>query len=219
MFELMCLHYDNIKYENFKNDLKEKTWVVLLKNQDKKIRGFSTQMLMDIEVNGLKIKGVFSGDTVIHKDYWGDLELSKVWLRFALTLKKQLLGYKVFWFLISKGYKTYRYLPIHFYSFYPRFDKETPVFEKKIMDTFGEAKYSGEYDPKTGVIHTKGEKDWLKEGVADITEKRLKDPHVKFFAEANPDWSKGDELVCITELAPENIKPSALRILLGDNYK
>jgi len=49
---------------------------------------------------------------------------------------------------------------------------------KNIMDLFGEIKYPNEYNKENGVIEYKGIKDSLKKGVADITEKELKDKKV-----------------------------------------
>lgn len=54
---------------------------------------------------------------------------------------------------------------------------------KKIMDNFGENFYPKEYNKKTGVIeYKKIKKDKLKEGVADITERHLKNKDIKFFS-------------------------------------
>ena len=53
----------------------------------------------------------------------------------------------------------------------------------------------------------------LRPGVAEIDQIRLRDPHVTFFAHANPGHSMGDELVCIAELAPSNLTSAGRRLL------
>jgi hypothetical protein len=45
----------------------------------------------------------------------------------------------------------------------------------------------------------------------------LCDPHVAFFLNRNPGWRRGDELVCLTEIAFENLTPAGRRMWLrGD---
>jgi hypothetical protein len=58
-----------------------------------------------------------------------------------------------------------------------------------------------------------GKKDRLKQGVADIDERRMKDIHVKYFVERNPNWQKGDELCCIIPLKKNNFNKMALRMI------
>ena len=114
-----------------------------------------------------------------------------------------------------KGYKTYKFLPTFFKEFYPNYKAETPEKFKNIMDLFGEIKYPNEYNKENGVIEYKGIKDSLKKGVADITEKELKDKNVQFFLESNPNYEKGNDLVCITSLKIENLKEKTLKILFN----
>jgi hypothetical protein len=44
--------------------------------------------------------------------------------------------------------------------------------------------------------------------VAEIEEQRLDDPHVAYFAAANPGHRQGDELACLTRLDPANLTPA-----------
>jgi len=46
-----------------------------------------------------------------------------------------------------------------------------------------------------------------------FTEKELKDKNVQFFLESNPNYEKGNDLVCITSLKIENLKEKTLKIL------
>lgn len=216
MFQLMETHYENMEWNTFLNDLMEKEWVLILKDSDAFIQGFTTIKIYDITVDDLPVRLVFSGDTIIHKKHWGDRELHRAWIR---AIYSQVDGYqgKTYWLLISKGYKTYRFLPVYFHTFYPCCNRETPEFEKKVIDAFGMMKYPEVYNAKKGIIYMQGKKDYLKEGVADITENRLRDPHVQFFASVNPGHVNGDELVCLTELSTGNMKPIVFRYLRKSN--
>ncbi len=213
LYQLMNSFYDDLTSEAFYRDLDNKDHCILLLNQFGSIVGFSTQVSISLEVEGRQVAGVFSGDTIIHPDYWGSLELFKVFT------KQYILGRNkadsIYWFLISKGYKTYKMLPLFFNEFYPNYRVETPEFEQKLMNEFGKTYYPEEYNLNTGVIHYKGIKDKLKEGVADVTERQLKDPDVAFFLRANPEYGIGNDLVCVTYLSEDNLNYTAKRLLLG----
>lgn len=211
MFQLMDEFYDNMTWENFIKDLNEKDNCILLFDEEEILRGFSTQKLMTIEVDGKTITGLFSGDTIIHKDYWGSMALFKLFARtfFSDSFPQE----NFYWFLISKGYKTYKMLPTFFESYYPSLLAETPEFEQRVMDVFGTTKYPLEYNQNTGVIEYLGTKDKLKSGVADITGKLEDDPHIRFFIERNPQYFEGHDLVCLASLNRNNLKKSVRRIL------
>ena len=77
MFLLMDTFYDHMNEDIFLDDLNKKHYCILLKNKAGEIMGFSTQQILSFEIDGESIHGVFSGDTIIHKDYWGSMELFK----------------------------------------------------------------------------------------------------------------------------------------------
>jgi hypothetical protein len=213
MYSLMEEFYDNTSFAVFIKDLHEKDYCILLYAADNQIKGFSTQKIMAVEVGAEKVCGVFSGDTIIHKDYWGSLELYKIFAANFISFGQR---YKCFyWFLISKGYKTYKMLPLFFTEFYPNYRVKTPFYEQQIIDSWARAKYPEEYDEASGVIVYKGIKDKLKAGVADITGKQLKNEDVVHFLKLNPHYCKGNDLVCLTRLTEDNLKPAARRLLLG----
>src|SRR6266404_3447427 len=109
MYELMDRHYANVSPEVFAADLAEKRWVILLLDPGTRdVCGFSTQRLLTAEVAGSPVTALFSGDTIIARERWGDAALPHVWGRLALSLIDAFPDRPLYWFLISKGYKTYR---------------------------------------------------------------------------------------------------------------
>lgn len=213
MFSLMDEFYDHMRLEVFLRDLQNKDYCVLLYDENNRIKGFSTQKILCVPVDGKDIYGVFSGDTIIHKSCWGSSELFKVSIRFFIEYGKQFGDF--YWFLISKGYKTYKILPAFFEVFYPCSKTRTPPAAKRIMDAYGDFLYPGEYDSADGVVKYKTVKDRLRDGVADITEATLKNEHVAFFAEANPTYYKGDDLVCLAQMSEDNLTYFARKRILG----
>ncbi len=218
MFELMCMFFNGVEKDKFSRDLSEKKWVVVLQDTDSgEIFGFSTQTILEERIDSTPVKVIFSGDTIVHRDYrFGEKGLMKAWAELVSSLMIKYQGVKFYWYLISMGYRTYRFLPVFFKEFYPRYDKETPEFEKKVIDAFASSKYPDEYDSKMGIIHTRSN-GYLKPGVGDITEELLKDQHIEFFVKRNPLHAEGEELACIAELVKDNLNPVAFRMLSKDN--
>ena len=153
---------------------------------------------MTVTVDGREIHGMFSGDTIIHKDYWGDTELFRVWAQFWFPYAEQYDEF--YWFLICKGYKTYRILPLFWREFYPNCRTQTPDYERKIIDAYAAFLYPDEYNPGTGVIEYKHVKDRLKSGVADIDERRIKNKDIAFFNTVNPHHADGNDLACLAKI-------------------
>ncbi|MDM8516861.1 hypothetical protein QUF76_11730, partial [Desulfobacterales bacterium HSG16] len=87
MFHLMSTYYDNVAWNNFYSDLSEKEQVVILRDNDRNIQGFSTLMTLDIDTimeSGKKVKIIFSGDTVIEKKFWRSDRLLFVWGKYVM---------------------------------------------------------------------------------------------------------------------------------------
>lgn len=213
MYCLLCDHFSNTSRQRFEADLAEKEWVILLRERrGGAVQGFSTLMRLEEQSGGERVTAFFSGDTIIHRDFWGETVLPRLWSRHVFRLAAAMPERKVYWFLICSGYKTYRFLPVFFREFHPRFDRATPPPLRELMDSLGYRKFPDEYDGASGVVRFR-EPSPLKEGIADITAKRLADPHVAFFERVNPGHVRGDELVCLTEISPANVTPAGRRMI------
>ncbi len=202
MYRLLQSYYHGVSWEQFQSDLTEKNDVILLEHRDDGICGFSTLLQKEIEIGGRKVIGVFSGDTILEQKYWGSPALGIRFLGYLWGLKLKNLGTPVYWFLISKGYKTYLLMANNFKTSFPDLRRATPHFEKSLMDRFYSAKYGAHYQPERGVISFAGtETCRLKEQIAPITEElRQSVPRVAFFVKSNPNWAAGDELACIAKM-------------------
>lgn len=212
MFELMDMFYENTNFDVFMKDLNDKDKCIVLFDDNNTIQGFSTQKLIKLKVDNKDINGVFSGDTIIHKNFWGSLELYRAFGKEYIDFSNS--DNEFYWFLISKGYKTYRILPTFFHKFYPNYSEETPTKIKKIMDIFGKKYYPEEYNSSSGVIEYKSVKDKLRPGVADITEGKLKNKHITFFKNINPNHAEGNDVICLTSLKSNNLKSMIKRLIL-----
>jgi hypothetical protein len=213
MYEIFARHYDCVSVEQFVRDLAEKDCALILRNVDGAICGFSTQQVLRLTIGGTRIRAVFSGDTIIDRNYWGDQELGRCWCRYVSTVYADEPDVPLYWFLISKGYRTYLYLPLFFERFYPNCGEATPFFEQQILDALATAKFHRYYRPESGLIEFPQSQGQLKPHLAEIPPRRLRDLHVQYFLKRNPFYANGHELACIAEISPSNMKLFAGRIM------
>lgn len=210
MWRLFDAHFAAGSRAGFERDLAEKHWVVLVEAGGQ-VLGFSTIQRLEVESCGEALVAFYSGDTVVHPAARAELGLASLWSRHVFGLAAAESA-PVWWFLISSGYKTYRFLPVFFREFYPRWERPTPAGPRGRLDALGAHKFGQRYDPATGIVRLASPSP-LRPGVADLSPARLRDPHVAFFAARNPGHAQGDELACLAELSPLNVTPAGRRAL------
>lgn len=198
LFALYTTYFATTDRVTFERDLAEKEWVILLCDDDGTIDGFST--LMRLRIGETTV--FFSGDTIVARHRWGSFDLPRMWAQHVFAEADA----NSYWFLISSGWRTYRFLPLFFRDFYPRDPSMKPLLDRIARAKFGEA-----YDARTGVIRLAAAAP-LREGVSD-PELRMNNPHVRFFVEANPGHAEGDELACLVRVGVDNLTPAGLRMI------
>lgn len=217
MVALLGRYFDNVTPAQVEADLQEKESVILMTDRATgQLQGFSTLMRLRAVVDGQPLVSFFSGDTIIAEEYWGESILPRLWAREVFGQAALLPDTPVYWFLISSGYKTYRFLPLFFREFYPTYERPTPPATQRILDALARQKFSTEYDPARGIVRL-AHATPLRPDVADLTPRRLRDPHVAFFAVQNPGHAQGDELACLTRILPENLTAAGRRMVGGNS--
>ena len=216
MYALLSAYFAGTQRRLFESDLAEKESVILLREPGGQIRGFSTLMRMEINVDSRPVIAFFSGDTIVAKEYWGETILGRLWSQTVFTEADRITAEQpstqVFWFLISSGYKTYRFLPIFFREFYPCPSSSTPEEIQRILDVLGRSKFGDRYDAASGIVRFEQAAPLLP-GIADITDERLRDPFVAYFNSRNPGHARGDELACIARVSRDNTTRATERML------
>jgi len=214
MFELMQECYENIHRDKFEKDLDAK-WSVLQVHDptNDRLVGFSTQVILEASVDRKTITALFSGDTVVRPSHWGDPALAHEWGQLALRLIDQNTSKQLYWFLTSKGFRTYRYLPLFFRKYSPCFSEGLAHKHIAAMDALGQMVGGQRYDPTRQVILSAPDKDYVRKGISEPNARKNKDPHVRFFLERNPGYVHGDELCCIAPLSRQNFTRAAYRVI------
>lgn len=214
MFSLYSKYYDGTSQALFLEDLAHKDYALLLKNPSGALQGFTTLKIISFLHKEQPLRAVFSGDTIIHHQYWGQQALAFEWIRFAGGLKSQQPDVPLYWLLIVKGYRTYRYLSAFCRTYSPHWRDEIFPGGKAVLDHLADRLFGDAYHPESGLVRYPRSRGHLKQQWAGIPENMKDRPEVRFFLERNPGFDRGHELVCLTELAAENLKPLARRIFM-----
>jgi hypothetical protein len=216
MFTLMREYYDAVTEETFQTDLARKDFVILLRDRAS-LQGFSTLVSLRVTVGGKTVYGVFSGDTVIEKQYWGQQALPVAFLRRMFREKLKRPFTTLYWLLISKGYKTYLMMANNFAEHFPRYEMNTPPDRRAIVEAFYLKLFPEHYDPATGLIRFPASACRLKSGVAEISnEMTASNPRIAFFEKANPEWRNGVELACLARMTLATPLRYAAKALIKD---
>jgi hypothetical protein len=214
MFRLMDETFANVRRDAFDADMAAKDWVIRVHDpESRKLVGFSTQVLLGPETLGADVWVLYSGDTVVERQYWGDVALAHVWGRLALDLIDLYGNEPLYWFLTSKGFRTYRYLPMFFKEWFPQSGRETPAYERQLIDAMGVRLAPRCYDDRTQVIRAGEWKDFVRPGISDPVGRAASDEHVRYFLERNPRYDRGDELCCLAPLTRDNFTRAAYRVI------
>ncbi|HZF08706.1 MAG TPA: hypothetical protein VFE33_07960 [Thermoanaerobaculia bacterium] len=198
--------------ERFERDLAQKDRVILLEDAATgTLQGFTSLLLYETEAAGRRLSVVYSGDTVVRPAFWGTPELPRAWFRTISTWTDG-LRQPLYWLLITSGYRTYRFLPVFFREFYPCHDRPTPALEQALLDQLATERFGLEFDRERGIVRFAEGATPLRAGAGEATSGRRKDPHVDFFFRRNPGQERGDELVCLARIHPDNLTAAARRM-------
>jgi hypothetical protein len=213
--EMLALHqryFENVHPTRFEQDLAEKDWVILLRRRDTLV-GFSTQRLLTIDHANQPHRFLFSGDTIVDRSCWREQLLAGCFGHLMLRLIREYGEDRLYWFLISKGYRTYRFLPVFFHRFCPRPDLPRQPDLEWLLTLVARAKYGAAFDQNRGLIIQDEQADRLRPALCDVPDARQHDPFVKFFLERNPGFYDGIELACLAEIRRDNLNRFGWRVI------
>ena len=200
-FALFQRAYEGADCARFDRDLAEKQWIILLRDdRTRELKGFSTILLRDVRTRRGPGTLVFSGDTVIDREYWGQKQLQLAFSQLLVTLKLSSPRRSLYWFLISKGWRTYLLLANAFAHAVPRYDSPDDAELRHLLDTEASARFGSQYDAERSVVRYVTPHERVRSGLAPVGGELLDNPHVRFFVARNPGHAEGDELACLAEV-------------------
>jgi hypothetical protein len=210
-FALFARAYEGADWPRFLSDLEEKQHVILMRDlQTGELKGFSTVSVRVEATDRGKAIIVFSGDTVVDRDYWGQKVLHRQLSLLFMRLQIRNPLRPVYWFLVSKGYKTYLGLINNFPVSIPRHERPDDPRLRRLLDRLALARFGSTYDVASGIaVNVAHER--VRPGLAPIDASVLANPRVLFFVERNPGHARGDELACLGLVRKRDAARIALR--------
>lgn len=205
MFDLMAKVYDAVDEATFISDLEEKDFVILTTCDDAVV-GFTTGIVRSSLVQGRPVRHVFSGDTVISPEHWGPGHFFPLWFNLMGRIKAAEPEIPLYWFLVAKGHRTYRFMTGFFRTYIPRPEAKRDAFLAAVRDTLSHEKFGSYYDPATGLIDFGESKGHLVPELQDASELAAGNRRVRDFMSLNPDYGRGVELACVAELSEGNLR-------------
>jgi len=204
-FDLFAEHYEGADRARFEEDLADKRLVVVLEDSvTGRLRGFSTvHVSRRRDVRGRACTVVFSGDTVIHHECWGQGQLQRVFTRLLLRIKLRRPWQPLYWFLICKGYRTYLLLVNHVHRAVPRHDLQPPRRLQAMLDVVATERFGEHYDADLGLVRwpEAASHEHVRPDIGAISQElTASNPHVALFVERNPEYERGDELACLGDM-------------------
>lgn len=133
-----------------------------------------------------------------------------------LQLEAQEPTSELYWLLISKGHRTFRFLPTYFKDYAPSIKRTYSSHERELITEVGGVLFGDKLRHNTDnflVVTHDGSSQRLKEHLLDNRHELANQRHVQFFVGANPDYVHGSELVCIARFTAANMRPFCRRML------
>lgn len=211
MLNLLERHFTGVTAATFERDLRDKDYVVLLRDAHGAVQGFSTLGLQRARLGGQDRWVLYSGDTIVDRAHWGSPALAVTWIGGVRTLRRQLQTQSLIWLLICSGPRTYRFLPVFFREFFPRFDRPTPFPIQARTAHLARQRYGKAYDRERGLVLLEHPQRLRTEH--SPTTGIPNNGHVKHFHALNPGHHRGDELVCYTEIRDDNLTRAGVRMV------
>lgn len=213
MATLFERYYAGGSRDQFIQDLAGKTHVIELRDGDI-LCGFSTLCVYGLgpsEGRPGAIRIIFSGDTIIDQAYWGEQSLALAFCRFAGQLKAAEPHQPLYWLLISKGHRTYRYLHLFAHRYHPSHGGEASPELVQLAAEVAAQRFGDAFDAERGLVRLGEAATRLRPQWLDGHRALHPSPATRFFFQRNPRHDLGDELVCLCELEVGNLRSFALR--------
>ncbi len=212
MLGLMRQHFFGVTTPQFQADLEQKNWVILIEDEAGRLRGFSTLLHYTPQIDEGRLHAVYSGDTIVDAGARHDPTLARTWIAAVNRLRQESVADKVYWLLLTSGFRTYRFLPVFWRTFWPRHDAPTPEAAQQLLCALARERFGDQFQPQTGLVRFRHPQR-LRPDLTVIPPGRTADPDVDFFLRRNPGFAAGDELVCLCELSETNLTAAGRRMI------
>lgn len=162
--------------------------------------------------SGAKAYTVYSGMSFILPAYRGLHLLPRTLSYYSLKLKLSNPFRQVFVWSDAISYKPYLLTARSTRKFFPSRKFATPPQIQELIHLVGHQFYGENYDEASGTVRK--ESNRLKQHVAPVSDRDLRDPDIAFFVRHNPGYAKGDGLINVIPITFRNISTSFVNGLI-----
>jgi hypothetical protein len=212
MFDLLNQYYLGVTRKVFELDLAAKEHVILLRASSGELVGFSTLSRFRLALPERTVLAVFSGDTIVGAGHRGSFETAHQICRYFFQTIQEFPGNEIYWVLICKGWRTYRVLRLLFEQYAPRAGSADQTDFHEVADAFGAARYPSFYRPEVRIIESHAPGQRIRPGSPEAIDRRRSDAEMLFFEQVNPHHERGNELVCVAPIRPDNFTAATRRL-------
>jgi len=210
MYRLFTTHFERVSEYRFRVDLERKDWVIRVRD-GKTLLGFTSLQLLQARAGARDLNVLYSGDTIMRPEARSTTLLARTWIDSVRRISERHAVAEMHWLLLVSGFRTYRLLPLFWREFFPSCTQPTQAAVRDSVAELAGTLFGAGYDARAGIVRFDSPQP-LRPELSRIPESRLADPHVRFFASANPGHAEGDELVCWTRLARDNLTAAGARM-------
>ncbi len=170
---------------------------------DHSLVGMASLDILNTTFRGARVAAIFTSHVLLQEAWRGQHLIQKLGLRMFLETRLRHPLHSIYWFFDTFSYKSYLLMPRNFRDFWPRYDLPTPEFERALIAHLASQVHGPAWRPGRGVAVRSGRKR-LRASTAPLAIAPGIDPHMDFYARANPGHAEGDMLVCLCPLTLRN---------------
>src|SRR5206468_10068210 len=101
---------------------------------------------------GDPVSVIYSGDTIVAPEAWGTTGLPRAWIAAVNELRAAFPRGPYYWLLLTSGFRTYRFLPLFWRDFLPRFDSVEKLEARELLDHLASDKFGAQFNRRTGIV-------------------------------------------------------------------
>ncbi len=208
---VLTQEFFEVEREFAEAELRQRQSIALFHMNDA-LLGMVSLDVFDADFRGRRVSVISTAHVLLRENWRGRNLLQKLGFRTFLRERLRHPFRPIYWFFDTFSYKSYLLLPKNFATFWPRHEQPTPEPQAALIDSLASKVYGPAWRPELGIVARSGQKR-MRETAAPLILARDSDPHLQFYARANPGHAEGDMLVCLCPLSLRNWASLARNLL------
>jgi hypothetical protein len=155
------------------------------------------------EACGERVETIYFGQVFIDERFRGRLLIQRLLTLLYLRIKVRAPMRRVMFWTDALTYKPYILMARYLEEYYPSEERPMPGWVRSLRDQLGSHYYGDQFDSESGTVRKAIRQ--IRGGVADITERELSDPSIRYYAACNPGHREGHGLLIMCPCSMKNL--------------